>query len=312
MTEGGYLSQLLYLLVYSSSILSAAGVIVFRKKLNCESDAPLNRIILSIALSSTLLSVQVFLNAVGIPERLNAGGSARTVIILNILITAVAALLVISVTAASFSLRPASFSRKFLNITLILTASLLINISALQILLLSSNPASAGELLGILMLLAGAMLTGSITFSTVRLFIPLRLKKDYPVLPAARFYFICILIFPVFFLVSGSYIGTLIAPAGFIILNTLGIRLIYTRLTGSSPSGAVKSGPDPAEACRELGLSRRETEVALLLSKGRSYKDIAAELFISMSTTQTHVGRIYSKLGINSKTELSNLLYYTE
>jgi DNA-binding NarL/FixJ family response regulator len=51
-------------------------------------------------------------------------------------------------------------------------------------------------------------------------------------------------------------------------------------------------------------LTKRELEVVDNLLKGLSYKDIATLLFISYSTVNDHIKKIYSKLDINSKGEL--------
>ena len=58
----------------------------------------------------------------------------------------------------------------------------------------------------------------------------------------------------------------------------------------------------------DAGLTPREREIAHLLARGLSYKEISGQLFVSLSTVQTHVGRIYGKLGVNNKTELSRRL----
>lgn len=50
-------------------------------------------------------------------------------------------------------------------------------------------------------------------------------------------------------------------------------------------------------------LSEREKEILGLLVKGKSYKAIAAECFISIDTVSTHVRHIYEKLHVHSKTE---------
>jgi DNA-binding NarL/FixJ family response regulator len=50
-------------------------------------------------------------------------------------------------------------------------------------------------------------------------------------------------------------------------------------------------------------LSDREIEILKLLSKGLSYKMVAAELFISIDTVRTYVKRIYEKLHVHSVTE---------
>ena len=57
-----------------------------------------------------------------------------------------------------------------------------------------------------------------------------------------------------------------------------------------------------------LGITQREHEVMLLLITGRTYKEIAAELFISLPTVKTHVSNIYSKAKVRNRLELSNLI----
>ena len=50
-------------------------------------------------------------------------------------------------------------------------------------------------------------------------------------------------------------------------------------------------------------LTQREYEILQNLSKGNSYKMIAADLFISIDTVRTHIKRIYEKLQVHSQTE---------
>ena len=50
-------------------------------------------------------------------------------------------------------------------------------------------------------------------------------------------------------------------------------------------------------------LSGREMEVLKLAAKGISNKDIAKELFLSPRTIQAHLGNIFNKLGVGSRTE---------
>ena len=55
-------------------------------------------------------------------------------------------------------------------------------------------------------------------------------------------------------------------------------------------------------------LTEREGEIAALLIKGKTYRMIAGELYVSENTIKTHVKNIYSKAGVQSRTELMNLL----
>jgi DNA-binding NarL/FixJ family response regulator len=50
-------------------------------------------------------------------------------------------------------------------------------------------------------------------------------------------------------------------------------------------------------------LTEREKEILALLSKGNSYKMIAAQLKISVDTVRTHIKNIYEKLHVHSQTE---------
>lgn len=50
-------------------------------------------------------------------------------------------------------------------------------------------------------------------------------------------------------------------------------------------------------------LTSREQEILGSLSKGNSYKLIAAELSISLDTVRTHIKRVYEKLHVHSQTE---------
>jgi len=50
-------------------------------------------------------------------------------------------------------------------------------------------------------------------------------------------------------------------------------------------------------------LSEREREILQLVSQGKSNKEIAADLFISVNTVKVHVSNIYEKIGVASRTE---------
>ena len=58
----------------------------------------------------------------------------------------------------------------------------------------------------------------------------------------------------------------------------------------------------------ELGLTRREAEVAVQVGKGLSNKEIALELNISEATVKKHVANIFEKLGVERREEIRERL----
>jgi DNA-binding NarL/FixJ family response regulator len=71
------------------------------------------------------------------------------------------------------------------------------------------------------------------------------------------------------------------------------------------------------EGARTFGLSRpaegrplttREREIAVSAAAGRSSREIAAQLVLSVRTVDNHLQRIYAKLGVTSRRELADAL----
>jgi len=64
--------------------------------------------------------------------------------------------------------------------------------------------------------------------------------------------------------------------------------------------------PGPGKPTRQEQvevLSKRETDVLKLAARGLSNQDIANELYLSLRTVQAHLGHIFNKLQVGSRTE---------
>lgn len=56
------------------------------------------------------------------------------------------------------------------------------------------------------------------------------------------------------------------------------------------------------------GLTPTEQRIAFLASGGRTNREIAAELFVTVRTVETHLTKVYGKLGVRSRTELARTI----
>ncbi|WP_436533368.1 ATP-binding protein [Actinoplanes sp. HUAS TT8] len=61
-------------------------------------------------------------------------------------------------------------------------------------------------------------------------------------------------------------------------------------------------------AAGEVGLTSQEAAIAQLAVTGRTTSEIATALFLSPRTVEWHLGKVYAKLGINSRRELARTL----
>ncbi|KIQ21706.1 LuxR family transcriptional regulator [Flavobacterium sp. MEB061] len=87
---------------------------------------------------------------------------------------------------------------------------------------------------------------------------------------------------------------------------------IYKAIDGeivfSDEVRAVISQPQSEDLDRIPSLSRREKDITLLLSKGKSTQEIADELFLSFLTVQTHRRNILQKYKVKNVAELITFL----
>ena len=69
---------------------------------------------------------------------------------------------------------------------------------------------------------------------------------------------------------------------------------------------AFANAPDAPVVDEDLDrLTQREREVLRLIARGYTYREVAAELFISVKTVETHVSSVLRKLQLSNRHELS-------
>jgi DNA-binding NarL/FixJ family response regulator len=83
-----------------------------------------------------------------------------------------------------------------------------------------------------------------------------------------------------------------------------GDALLAPSVTRRLIEGFVRTRPRALPASTRLnGLTPRETEVLVLLARGRSNTEIAADLFLAEQTVKTHVSRIFEKLSLRDRAQ---------
>jgi DNA-binding NarL/FixJ family response regulator len=71
-----------------------------------------------------------------------------------------------------------------------------------------------------------------------------------------------------------------------------------TTVFGSTPANAWAFGGTRQDHLLDQ-LSARELEVLALMAEGRSNRAIGEQLTVELKTVETHVGRVFTKLGLN-------------
>ena len=82
--------------------------------------------------------------------------------------------------------------------------------------------------------------------------------------------------------------------------NQLGMRPLVERVTAAQ--ARVQPQPSSSSVYPD-GLTQREVEVLRLMSEGKSNKEIATDLLLSIRTVERHVSNIYVKLGARSRAD---------
>jgi len=90
------------------------------------------------------------------------------------------------------------------------------------------------------------------------------------------------------------------------LLTTVGARPFIERVDTELAHAGIHSGNN-ARPRSSIDLTDRERDVAVLVARGLTNPEVAAQLYVSRKAVEYHLGNIYAKLGIHSRRELRRL-----
>ena len=86
-----------------------------------------------------------------------------------------------------------------------------------------------------------------------------------------------------------------------VVVEKLVLSEVEVEVYVNSPDN-YRDVPD-ASLISQLKLSKRELEILSLLAQGHSNQEIAAKLFVSLSTVKTHIQNLFEKLDVKRRTQ---------
>ena len=89
----------------------------------------------------------------------------------------------------------------------------------------------------------------------------------------------------------------------------VGDALIAPSVTARLLARFAAAGTETAPAQPIEPLTEREEEVLVTVARGRTNNEIAAELYISLSTVKTHLASIMTKIGARNRVEIAMWAY---
>ena len=292
---------LLYLLSYSFSAVCIVLPLALRGKSTDRRFRTSGRFLTILALTATLPSLQMLMYAMGISESLPGSWPRAVNLAFNLLILIGTWALTVSWRSLTAAFSPKAFptDRIWPVFFFLLICLAALNLITQPLALLLRLP---GIILAAEIALGGIFIALILVYldTVLRLYLPKRLQGP-------RSGTVVLRLIPALPIINE--LVNLVMPenwfdaADAVVIITVQLAALMLFISQQKDTGSSELTRDAL--FEEFGLTAREREIALMLAEGLSYKEVSAALFISLSTVQTHVTRIYTKAGVNSKTELS-------
>ena len=102
----------------------------------------------------------------------------------------------------------------------------------------------------------------------------------------------------------------LVSIASFLLISVsaMFLPMAFWRITVQTNITLTAPKLDFEAFCKKFEISKREAEIIHEICQGKSNKDIAETLFITLQTVKDHTHRIYTKTGIKNRVHLTNLV----
>jgi DNA-binding CsgD family transcriptional regulator len=84
-------------------------------------------------------------------------------------------------------------------------------------------------------------------------------------------------------------------------------RRMNARMPRRSRGSVPADGASTGGIAERYGLTRRELEVAELVARGMTNREIADKLYLSPKTVEVHLSRVFAKLGVSSRAAVAGL-----
>jgi DNA-binding CsgD family transcriptional regulator len=123
----------------------------------------------------------------------------------------------------------------------------------------------------------------------------------------AVIYFISYAVFNLCFYVTGNQTLNFILSFAYVLPPLIYLERFFKRFYREHPAVPV-NGVNIEKMFERFNISNREQEIIQLISKGRTNREIADMLYVSLQTVKQHTYNIYRKLKVKNRVQLSNFI----